>query len=95
MNLIEITSRGSELPREARGSAAIMRLVCRKKKRQRCDKELRAQGLKHVRLMDSIRCIMHSDSVRNYDDGLLSPEDSNSWKTLLNSADIVNYEILL
>ena len=76
-----------------------MRLVCRKKKkRKRRDKELRAQlGLKRVRLMDSIRCIMHSDSVRNYDDGLLSPhaQDLNSWKTLLNSAEIVNHEILL
>ena len=52
-----------------------MRLVCRKKKkRKRRDKELRAQlGLKRVRLMDSIRFIMHSDSVSNYDDGLLSP----------------------
>ena len=72
-----------------------MRLVCRKRKRKRRDKELRAQGLKHVRLVDSIRCIMQSDSVRNYDDGLLSPQDSNSWKTLLNSAEIVNHEILL
>ena len=47
--------------------------------------------------MDSIRCIMHSDSVRNYDDGFLSPDaqDLNSWKTLLNSAEIVNHEILL
>ena len=45
--------------------------------------------------MDSIRCIMHSDSVKNYDDGLLSPQDLNSWKTVLNSAEIADHEILL
>ena len=45
--------------------------------------------------MELPSCIIHHESVRNYEEGLTSPQDLSSWKTLLKAAEIRNHQPIL